>query len=140
METGKLGYAFRNFPLDGLHPNAFGAAKAAACARRQDKFWEMHDWIFSNQRQLSPIDLTAHARELRIDEHRFAECLEDVSMEVKNDAEEGRRLGINSTPTFFIGDIGHDGKVSVRRRITGAVPVDVFRAAITELLGSVPKA
>jgi len=140
IESGKVTYVFRNFPLEGLHPHALGAAKAAECARHQDRFWDMHDWIFMNQRQLGPTELRAHARELRIDEHKFAECLDGGSMEVTNDAELGRRLGVNSTPTFFLGEIGADGNISVRRRIMGAVPADVFRTALAELLKSAPKA
>jgi len=46
-------YIFKNFPIERIHPRAMSAAEGAECARRQGKFWEMHDLIFANQRALA---------------------------------------------------------------------------------------
>ena len=62
IDTGKLRYVFRDFPLDQLHPNARKAAEAAHCAGEQGKYWEMHDVLFQNQRALAPSQLTEYAR------------------------------------------------------------------------------
>jgi hypothetical protein len=50
IATGKVQHIFRNFPLS-FHPNAMPSALAAFCAGQQDPalFWEMHDWLFTNQ-------------------------------------------------------------------------------------------
>ena len=50
IDTGKVRYVFRDFPLDSLHPQARKAAEAAHCAGEQGKYWEMHDTLFKNQR------------------------------------------------------------------------------------------
>ena len=42
----------RDFPLESIHPLAFKAAEATHCAGDQGKYWEMHDKLFANQRQL----------------------------------------------------------------------------------------
>ena len=47
--------SFAQFPLTQIHPNAPGAAVAAICAGKQDKFWEMHDLLFANQADWSPL-------------------------------------------------------------------------------------
>jgi protein-disulfide isomerase len=132
LDSKRLVYAFRNFPLDALHPHARNAASAAVCARRGGKFWEMHDWLFANQRLLSQETVRAHARALSIDE----ECLNRDDSEVARDVAEGARLNVSSTPTFFIGQMRKDGVVSLKRRIQGALPYDVFRAEITRMLAA----
>src|SRR5271155_2195199 len=45
-------FVFRNFPLSEMHPNAESAAETAEFAATENKFWEMHDAIFENQRKL----------------------------------------------------------------------------------------
>jgi len=57
VETGKLKYVFRNFPLEAIHGDAFKAAEAAHCAGEQGKYWEMHDRLFANQRALGGAQL-----------------------------------------------------------------------------------
>jgi protein-disulfide isomerase len=46
---GRVAFAYLDFPLDGLHPNAVAASVAAGCAARQDRFWQMHDLLFNRQ-------------------------------------------------------------------------------------------
>ncbi|MCE9540615.1 MAG: thioredoxin domain-containing protein, partial [Bacteroidetes bacterium] len=47
-----LKFVFRHFPLTEIHPQAVNAALAAEAAALQNKFWEMHDIILQNQKQL----------------------------------------------------------------------------------------
>ena len=47
IETGQVRFTFYFMPLTSIHRNAASAAYAAACAGDQDKFWEMHDALFS---------------------------------------------------------------------------------------------
>lgn len=46
---GRVAFAYLDFPLDGLHPNAVAASIAAGCAGRQDRFWQMHHLLFARQ-------------------------------------------------------------------------------------------
>src|SRR3954465_3154513 len=57
----KLGFVFRNFPLNEIHPNAEAAAEAAEFAATKGKFWEMHDAMFEHQKNLSDQSLLALA-------------------------------------------------------------------------------
>src|ERR1700724_669805 len=62
--AGRVRVAFRNFPLEDVHPHALAAALAAECAGGQGKFWPMHDLLFDNQAHLKTKDLQAYAARL----------------------------------------------------------------------------
>ena len=100
---GQVKLVFKHFPLDS-HPRALVAARAAEAARRQGKFWEMHDLLFEHQHELEDGDLERYAGMLGLDIERFKtdvssdECVERVDA----DREEGKRLGIEGTPTIYI--------------------------------------
>ena len=49
---GNLRFAFRHFPLTGIHPHALAAAAAAEAAARQGRFWDMHELLFRRQKAL----------------------------------------------------------------------------------------
>ena len=67
VNSGKIRYVFRDFPLEGLHPDATKAAEAAHCAGEQNKYWSMHDRLFENQEKLGIPDLRAYASDLGLD-------------------------------------------------------------------------
>jgi predicted DsbA family dithiol-disulfide isomerase len=56
-----------------------------------------------------------------------------VVSKVKSDVAEAKRLGINSTPTFFVGRVQPDGAVNLMLKISGAQPADVFAKAVQEV-------
>lgn len=105
----KITVVFRNFPLDSVHKNAQIGAEAAESAAVQGKFWEMHDMLYERQSEWSELDkpqdlLVTYAKELKLDTNKFKEDLEKktYATKIKADYDDGIRLGINSTPTFFI--------------------------------------
>ena len=73
---GQVMLAYRHFPLSG-HPQAMLAAEASECARKQAKFWEMHDLIFEHARELSDDSYLTFASELHIDLAQFEKCLSE---------------------------------------------------------------
>lgn len=93
----------RDFPLSG-RPVALLAAQAATCAQDQGKYWEYHDLLFANHKDLSPAKIKEYAAQLKLDEKAFGECLDSgkYASEVEKDKRDGLTLGINSTPVFFI--------------------------------------
>lgn len=107
-------YIFRNFPLD-FHEHAELAAEAALAARAQGKFWQMHDLLFANQRDLSRDKLIQIAADLHLDVARFSSDLD--SGKYKADVAADRLLGVNAnvngTPTFFINGRRMDGALSL---------------------------
>jgi protein-disulfide isomerase len=118
---------FRDFPLSTIHPRAVDAARAAHCAHDQDRFWEYHDRLFSKQSRMESSDFLQHAADLGLDPARFTTCIasERVAALVRDNAMSGERLGVSSTPAFFVNG----------RFMTGAQPFDVFKRVIDDELG-----
>ena len=106
----RLRFVFRNFPLTQSHPHAEHAAEAAEAAAVQEKFWQMHDYLFEHQRALDDAHLVQYAVALNLDEETFKrEMIEHVhTNRVREDFLSGVRSGVNGTPTFFINGVRHD--------------------------------
>ena len=106
-----LRFVFRNFPLAQIHAYAEVAAEAAEAAGAQNKFWEMHDYLYEHQAQLAPPQLIAAAERLGLDVERFTDDLSQhaYAERVREDFLSGVRAGVNGTPTFFINGVRHDG-------------------------------
>ncbi|MBZ0114203.1 MAG: thioredoxin domain-containing protein [Thermoanaerobaculia bacterium] len=112
---------FRQFPLS-IHANAQKAAEASLCAGDQGKFWEMHDLMFAEQKQLGVEALKDKAARLELDGAQFAKCLDSGQHEdqVKADVREGFKIGVSSTPSLFING----------QALTGAQPYPTIAAII----------
>jgi protein-disulfide isomerase len=125
---GKVRLAYRDFPLDSIHPQARRAAEAARCAHDQGKFWEYHDVLFTQSPQLAPEDLRRYAGQVGLDVTKFDGCLATGvhKAAVQRDLDEGNRLGITGTPAFFING----------RTLTGAQPLEAFTRLIEQELAS----
>ena len=99
---------------------------ASVAAYNQGKFWEYHDWLFANQRQLNRDSMIAEAGELGMDTEVFATCIDEGTYlpVVRADMAEAQSFGITGTPGFLI-----NGRV-----VTGAVPIENFEAIIDDEL------
>ena len=106
-----LKFVFRNFPLSEIHPDAFNAAVAAEAAGLQQKFWQMHDIIFENQRALDFESLFFYAKKIGLDLESFKNDIQKNSLitKVEQDFESGVRSGVNGTPSFFINGKKYNG-------------------------------
>lgn len=80
MDSGKLRYAYRDFPSAGLHPYATKAAQAARCAGEQGKYWPMHDRLFANQKGPQAEKLPAHAEAIGLDVTSFVNASTRAAM------------------------------------------------------------
>jgi protein-disulfide isomerase len=122
---GKVRVAFKHMPLR-IHPDAPAAHAAAEAAGRQGKFWEMHDKIFANQRELTPEKFKQYAAELNLDAALFEKDSADPAIKAKIDADlkEAEKLGVAGTPAFFI-----NGKY-----LSGAQPYENFKKLVDEAL------
>ena len=137
VDSGRLRYAFKNLPLENIHPFAFKAAEAGECARQQGKFWEMHDRLFANQQALAQPDLEQSAHAIGLDGGKFQSCLDGKTASlVRDDIAEASRLGVSSTPTFFVGQMQPDGRMKIVRKIVGAQPYASFKAALQGVLAA----
>jgi protein-disulfide isomerase len=106
----RLRFVFRNFPITTSHPHAEQAAESAEAAAAQERFWEMHDLLYENQRHLGDDHLLSYAEQLGLDVERFGkELAEHVhAPRVREDFMSGVRSGVNGTPTFYINGLRHD--------------------------------
>lgn len=142
ISTGKVKYVLLDFPIAGLHPLAFKAHEAARCAGDQGQYWEMHARIFANQQAMNPPDLEAHAQSLGLDLAKFRQCLRSGAhaADVRRDLDEGHKIGVSGTPTFFLGVTDPNApKFKASRVLTGAHSYKRFKEAIEALLQQVPK-
>ncbi len=126
VETGLVRWRFRDFPLD-MHDKALVAHHAAACAAEQDRFWEMHDQLFFNQRNWSssarPQRLFRdYAEAIGVNTDQYGECMEEQRYLARIQAtrDEIAALGVASTPTFDIGQI----------RVSSSLAYDSIKALV----------
>ena len=122
IDTGKVRFVYRDFPLTSIHPMAQKSAEASECADEQGKFWEYHDNIFENQASLSIDNLKKWAKDLSLNENKFNSCLDSgkYADEVKKDMNNGASVGVRGTPYFMVGNTV----------LEGAYPFEAFKQAI----------
>jgi protein-disulfide isomerase len=136
VDKGTLLFAFQNLPLTAIHQFAQSAASAAVCAGRQQKFWEMHDSLFANQKALDQPAILARVGSLGLDRKAFDACLKDTAIaDVGGDIVRGEALDVRGTPTFYFGVLLPTGRVKVLNTLSGAAPVTQFETIIDDLLG-----
>jgi protein-disulfide isomerase len=112
VDTGKVRFVYREFPLTNIHPNAPVASEAAICAGMQDAYWQMHEKLFASQAEWEGLPdpvptFKEYAQELDLDTADFDLCMAsgDAAVIVQGDMLAGQTLGVNATPYFFIGDL-----------------------------------
>ena len=107
---------YKHFPLS-MHPHAKLAAVASLAALNQDKFWPMHDKLFSNFRNLSRENILGWANELGLDMPKFTANLDSAELRaaVERDIQDGERAGVNGTPAFFINGKLYNGPFTLSR-------------------------
>lgn len=112
VDTGKVRYVYREYPLTQIHPLAQPASEAAVCAGQQGAYWEMNEKLFETVDEWGAGgDATgyfkAYAEELGLDTKAFDQCLDsgEAAVVVQSDLIAGQTLGVNATPYFFVNDI-----------------------------------
>jgi protein-disulfide isomerase len=116
LESVRLRVAYRHFPVRSSHPRAWPAACAAEAAGRQQRFWEMHDLLFSDQGRLEDPHLWERARALELDLERFDadRRAPEVKERVRRDFEAGVRGGIVTTPTLIVAGTRYAGRIDAQ--------------------------
>lgn len=102
----KVNFNFRHFPLMGIHQKALKAAEAAVGAAQEGKFFEMHEIMINNRKNLGIISLKSYAKEIGITNKSFLNNLINgkYGLFVQDDLKYGIELGVKDVPTFFIND------------------------------------
>lgn len=132
IDKGLVLFVFRDFPIL-FHPFAREAAKAANCAGKEGKYWEMHELLVTGE--INPVAIKEHAKSLGLNEEKFDTCMndEETNAEIERDMKDAREYGITGTPFFIIGQ-NKGGKFFEGERITGAQPLETFKSVIEKNL------
>ena len=130
VDTGKVRFIFRDFPLDNF---AMAGSMLARCAG-EGKYFPVVDAFFQQQKNLTSTQdpfqwLQNFAKQVGFTEESFEACLSNQDLQdnltaVRQRASE--KFGVNSTPTFFI-----NGKIE-----RGAMTIEEFEQKIDPLLKS----
>ncbi len=105
---------YKQFPLS-MHPHARLAATAALAANEQGKFWEMHDKLFANYKQLSREHILAIAKDIGLNMDRFTADWTSgkFDAEVSKDYKDGENAGVFGTPAFFLNGKLYNGPMEL---------------------------
>lgn len=138
IDTGKVKFIYRDYPLESIHPTAVQSAEAANCVREKggdEAYYKMHDKIFQEGNKLDggdPItgpvrgtaqyDLTELKKWAKDIGYDIGSCLDSgkFESEIQKDLEDGSAAGVSGTPGFFV-----NGQL-----ISGAQPYSVFEQLI----------
>ena len=130
VETGKVRMAYLHLPLP-QHRHARAEAEASLCAGVQGKFWPYADGLFHQQdavaRMMGVEELVdSLARANGLDLAAFAHCRQSKAIRdlVESDIAQATRAGVQSTPSFLVGDF----------LVQGALKYPEFRRAIDTAL------
>jgi formate-nitrite transporter family protein len=118
-----LRFVFRHFPTVHTHPHSLRAAEAAEAAAAQQKFWQMHDELFTHQTALEDHHLPRYAQRAGLNLERFNHDMTEHSFLQQIEAEYQRSLfdeHVTGTPTLYLNDV----------RYTGPTDLDSFLHAI----------
>jgi protein-disulfide isomerase len=126
---GQIRFVYRDLPLPG-HPESLPAAEAANCAGEQGDYWKFHDALYNGQYSLGRTAYEQYAADQGLDMAAFSACLDDhrYQDEIKADAADATRFGLNGTPSFVI-----NGRILI-----GSRPFEDFKAIIDEELAVKP--
>jgi len=146
VNTGKIYFTYRSAGnwVSGntgkLRTESQDAAAAAYCAADQDKFWEMHDSLFANNRDVEDEGsftdrrLKAIAESVGLDMNAFNDCYDSGKYkdQVQQDFDDAQAAGIQGTP-YFVMTYKVNGEIKTET-IDGAQPINVFQQKIEAAL------
>jgi protein-disulfide isomerase len=139
IKSGKAAYAFVDYPIAELHPDAAKSHEAAACAADQGRFWEMHTALFAAPPVKDVPSLTGKATALGLDVQAFTACLTGGkhSAAIQESVARMQRLGIGGTPMTVIGIRPAPGQpMKIEQYVYGAQPYEKFKEAIDAVMNT----
>ena len=149
IDTGKVYFTYRSAGnwvsrnMGGGKTESQDAAQAAYCAADQNKFWDMHDSLFANNRDVedqgsfSSTRLVAMAENIGLDMTEFQDCYDSgkYTQQVEQDFEDAIAAGVQGTPTFIV-TYSINGETQTFL-IEGAQPYAVFEQKLDEILAEI---
>ncbi len=135
-------FVFKYFPLYEIHNLAKLSAQSAFCAGKapnakagseilNDKFWKYHDLLMNNPSawEKTPEKFTEYAVQMGLNKDEFLKCQnsDEAVNAVMVDRSEGDRIGVNSTPSFFVNG----------EKMVGLLTLEQWRKKLEEKLNSI---
>ena len=122
-ENPGVALVYKNYPLTQIHPEAMTAAQAAWAAQQQGKFWQFHDILFANQKDIGEELFLKAAKELALDIQKFNLDRRSTAATsaIENDVRLADQLGITGTPFFLLNGKTFSGLVDdsiLRKQLT----------------------
>ncbi len=116
---------YKHLPLTSIHAEALPAAKAAWAAGQQGKFWQFHDALFTNQKQLGEALYQSTAKSLGLDLAKFERdrASSAAATAINQDVKIAEKLGVEGTPFFVMNG----------EPLPGAVQLADLEAALTQI-------
>jgi len=111
-----LRIVFRHFPTVQTHPHSLRAAEASEAAGAQERFWQMHDELFTHQTALEDRHLSRYARRIGLGEERFAHDMKANTFLEQIEADYQRSLfneHVTGTPTIYLNSIRYTGAMDL---------------------------
>ncbi|MEO8294965.1 MAG: thioredoxin domain-containing protein [Gemmatimonadota bacterium] len=109
IDTGRLRWRYRDFPLDNIHNHTRVAAHSAACADDQGKYWDQHRLIYEGQPEWFSASnagkyFRQYAGQAGLDLGRYDECMKSARFagRIQASHDEAIKVGVGVTPTFLI--------------------------------------
>jgi len=127
---------FKQYPLS-FHTYARGAALASLAARKQAKFWEMHDKLFANQGNLGDAQgkgrFSEFAKDLGLDVAEFEQAMKDPALDavVVKDLKDGTDARVTGTPSLYINGRPVPGQNRTFEGVKGMIEEELAKAKTT---------
>lgn len=111
---------YKNFPIATIHKFAHKAAVAALAAGEQGKYWEYHDLLFKDYKNINDAKIVEIATTLGLDMEKFFQDMtnQEFIKLVNDDYQEGVNAGVRGTPTIFI-----NGRLLTQRSLAGFMTI-----------------
>lgn len=126
LNSQNYSYVFRELPLTRRHPHAMNAARAAAAADLQNRFWDMHEKLFENIDDLEEEDLMQYASDLNLNMDKFENEFNSNQFDeqIERNRESAVRNGVYTTSNLFING----------ERYTGEMTIDALKQKVSTML------
>jgi len=135
VDTGKINLVFVDYAF--LGPDSLPAARASYCVEEQGKYWEFHDILYSNQKDVNSgwvnlPNIKNFASQINLDMSDFEVCMDsdEYLSDVENSIQLSNDSGVQQTPTFFI--MNSDGIIE---KIEGKQPLSTFETVLFPYTG-----
>ena len=133
IETGRVRWRYRDFPLDQIHPNARRAAHSAACANDQGKYWDQHRLIYEGQSEWSELSnpipaYERYAQQAGLNVAEYSACMSAAKYagRIQASHDEALKVNVSVTPTFLIAGRLYPGGMNsdaLKRLVDSLAPV-----------------